>query len=123
MSQGKKHESIRFEYSKGNDYRLVHATGAHGGMTPGGLIKFDLHSEFGISPDYEEFKLTPEGKLADRISEDEDATKLHLKRELQVGVVMSPQDAFHLGTWLLEKVKQAEEVRKSATSTPKQEEE
>jgi hypothetical protein len=119
MSQGKKHESIRFEYSKGNDYRLVHATGAHGGMTPGGLIKFDLHSEFGVTPDYEEFTLTSEGKLADKISENEDAAKLHLKREVQVGVVMSPKDAYHLGTWLLEKVKQAEELSKSAASTTK----
>jgi len=118
MPQSKQHEKVRFEYTDGQDYRLVHATGAQGGMTPTGLVKFDLYSEFGLSPEYEEFQLTPDGKLASKLSEDGVGDTLYVKRELQVGVVMSPKDAHQLGLWLLERAKQAKEASDAATASP-----
>ena len=45
MAERKQPSKGHFIYEKAEGYRLVHATGARGAVTPGGDIMFELFSE------------------------------------------------------------------------------
>jgi len=109
MPQGEEHKEVHFHYVKADGYRLVHATGAQGGTTPAGLIKFDLFSEFGIAAETEVFSLDSAGKLGKKVG-GSSTEGIHVNREFQVGVVMSPKEAKQLGEWLITKAKEAKSL-------------
>lgn len=100
---------IYFTYQHADDYRIVYATGAWGGLTPQGTIKFDLYNEYVAPPIHERRSVNIDGSLGDqieleRLNEGEAGRAINMVREMQIGAVMSPNDAEHLANWLLEKV-------------------
>ena len=106
MSQDETHNEVHFHYGKDPMYRIVHATGAQGSITPGGLVNFDLYTERGLAPDSETFALSPEGKMGEKLG-DSSESGIHVSRDRQVGVVMSPKDAERLGSWLIKRAQEA----------------
>ncbi|MFB6273891.1 MAG: hypothetical protein ABEL51_13455 [Salinibacter sp.] len=99
--------TVNFTYQKSDDYRIVHVTGAWGGLTPQGYIKFDLYTEYGPAPVRETREISEDGQLGELVELEREGDfpdgTMNLIRQMQVGVVMSPSDAENLAQWLLEK--------------------
>ena len=107
MPQEKGPTKVFFKYEQGAGYRLVHATGARGAMTPSGDILFELFTEFAVPPSEEIRRINPNGTLGELESAPPKKETVEIIRQLQIGVVVSPSDAESIGKWLLRKVEEA----------------
>lgn len=114
-SSDKVPHSIRFQYEDAADYRLIYSTGAQGGITPNGLVKFDMYVEFHSSPAAEAGSLLPNGKLGDMVVEGLAAGTINVTRRREIGVIMSLDDARSLAKWLGEKADEADAIRAAVT--------
>ena len=111
---------VNFDYIKGQQFRVIHADGAIGGLTPNGHIHMSLYSERPPIP--RRMVFTIEGSrlgnelLAERVVRDA------IVREVDIDVIMTVDVAESLVTWLTEKVielRKMGETRKD-TGGPKQ---
>jgi hypothetical protein len=98
--------SIQFHYIKSNLFRVIHSEGAMGGLTPNRQIFVSLFNERAAMPKMIEFAVSPEGQLGNEINRE---GKAGIVRELEIGVLMSPDAAKNLAEFLLGHVKLIEE--------------
>jgi len=99
---------IKFDYIKSNQFRVIHADGVHGGVSPKGFIQMAFFSERGPIPKRETYSLE-QGKLGPRTKvEQRDA----IIREVEVETLIDLQVAKVIVKWLGEKVEQAEKLAK-----------
>jgi len=97
---------IKFDYIKSNQFRVIHVDGAHGGVSPKGLIQMAFFSERAPIPKRETYSLE-QGKLGQRKKvEQRDA----IVREVEVETLIDLQVAKVIVQWLGEKIKQAENL-------------
>ena len=101
-------EKISFDYLKSQSFRVVHADGAIGGITPSGCIHFSLYSERPAIPQRQTFLLNEDGSLGQPITE-ETIVRAAIVRELDVDVVMNIEVARSLSVWLVQQVQLYEE--------------
>ena len=106
QSQHQPPKKAKFEYVKGNLFRVVHADGAFGGLTPTGNIHMAIFSQRGAIPNFIEQEIL-DGKLGNEISRE---GKEWVIRELEVDVIMSIETAKGICTWLEDKIKLLENV-------------
>jgi len=83
---------------KGNFFRVIHADGAIGGITPSRDIFLSLYSERGAIPTLIEQALNADGSLGKEIRRE---SKEGIVREVEVGVVLSSRAAKGIAEWLL----------------------
>jgi hypothetical protein len=84
-------------FEKIYNYRLLPATGAIGGATPTGEIIVDFFVERHSIPDKIIYEIGPsEKKEIKREGQ-------RVIREIQVGIILRPEHAHLIGTWLIEK--------------------
>jgi hypothetical protein len=106
-SNGQKQPSVvKFDYIKSNFFRVIHADGAWGGITPTGHIQVAFWNERPPIPKQLEFEVTPEGGIGDetkRVGRDA------VVREVEVNVVMNLLTAKTFVNWLQDKIKKVEE--------------
>lgn len=121
MPQEKEQTKVFFKYEQGAGYRIVHATGARGAITPSGGILFELFTEFAVPPSEEIHRLNPNGTLGGLEFAHPKKETVEISRQLQVGVVVSPDDAESIGKWLLKKVEEAKS-RQAIVQSKKEEE-
>ena len=95
-------EKIHFHYIKANHFRVVHADGVHGGVTPRGYIQMNFYSERSAIPKVSVYAIA-DGKLAEEIRE-ERIQRDGPVREVEVGVVMDLPLAKSFLRWLKEKI-------------------
>lgn len=104
---------ITFRYADWQGFQVVHASGAIGGPTAQGVLRFDLYTESIDYPETVEGVIKSDGTLGELrpvgLPDDKSIRMVRLK---QVGVVMSPTDALTLSTWLKAK---AEELLHAAS--------
>jgi len=105
---------VRFNWQRSNHFRVVHADGAYGGLTPYGNVFFTLYSDHPVFPETTIHSLTEEGALGPELS-GEKKLKDGVHRELEVGVVMNLQTAKALQLWLEERVKILESLQPQQT--------
>jgi hypothetical protein len=105
-------EKVRFHFIKSASFRVIHADGAWGGLTPQGNIHMALYNERNPIPQLIAHKINPSGSLGKEIKEERIARN-GLVREVEVDVIMNLPTARALDTWLQEKIKSAEEVIES----------
>lgn len=100
-------KKIEFTNTFSNDYRIITATGAFGGVSPNGEIVFDLYVDKPIAPKNEEFVVNDKHELkkVGVISESVDK----FERQRQIGIVLRADVAKMVAVWILNKVKQMEE--------------
>jgi hypothetical protein len=98
--------SLKFHYIKGNFFRVVHADGAIGGLTPSRDIFVSLFSQRAALPKMVEFAVSPNGNLGSEISRE---GKDGIVRDVEIGIVMSAATARDLATFLLEQVEALKE--------------
>jgi len=111
--------SIRYDYLKSNLYRVVHADGIVGGLTPGGTLIFSVFNERTpipqqVSHAIEVNEETSSMALGDEIVS-ERVSRQALVREVEVGVIMDYRTAVLLRDWLsqqLEKLKPIEAAKR-----------
>ena len=96
-------EGIHFHYIKASYFRVVHADGAHGGLTPRGNIHVNFYSERHPIPKMVVYSVNEDGSVGKEIRE-ERIQRDGPVREVEVGVVMDRAVAKSLVTWLKEKI-------------------
>lgn len=117
MSDRPATHKVRFKYEFANDYRIIHATGAVGGITPSGNLKLDLFTEFGPSPDNDEWTLNPDGTLDEQVVPTQAPEAIEVIRQKQAGVIIGINEVENIAKWLLEKVKEAKELGEARRKT------
>lgn len=87
-------------YEKDKDYKLIGATGVHGGLIPSGDILAEFFVEHRNAPDSVILNLS-------------ESPPKEIKREggnfvrtLQIGILLRPDMAYTIGKWLIEKAEQ-----------------
>lgn len=102
-------KNVRISYSASNEYRVIYANGAHGGITPSGTeIKFDLYQEYSQPPESETRQI--HGVRMGDVVAKQPATP-DIVRERVVGVIMTLDRAEVLATWMIEKIQKFKEER------------
>ncbi|MDD5264076.1 MAG: hypothetical protein PHU43_04475 [Candidatus Bipolaricaulis sp.] len=104
-------QAIRFEFKDADDYKLIFATGAHGGVMPNGMVKFDLFVEFHTGPSAEQRSIGADGRFGEPRLEGLPTEAIHVTRLRQVGVMMTVPDARSLATWLEQKADESDKIR------------
>jgi len=102
-------ERVRFDYIKGNLFRVIHADGVVGGVTPRLNIHMDVWSERLPIPKQVVHEVKPDGTLGEELKH-ERTTRDAIVREVEVGVVLDLALAKSIIQWLKEKVDQIEEI-------------
>ncbi len=99
---------VRIRYGKASDYRRVSVTGVCGGAIPSGGVLCDFFVEVPAHPEELHLKLEGIRPVAESPSYPEGE---HYLRELQVGMILTPQVAKSIGQWMIkwaEKVSEGE---------------
>ncbi|HYW74040.1 MAG TPA: hypothetical protein VE961_23660 [Pyrinomonadaceae bacterium] len=92
---------IAISYVKSNFFRVIHADGAWGGVSPHGDIHISFYSERAAIPDAS--KLTVSDKTG-AINEEHVATS-EIVREVESDVVVDLNTAIRIRAWLDDKIK------------------
>jgi len=110
-----KKPTITFEYIKSQFFRVVHADGAIGSITPNGNLHIAFYSERQAIPQLMVHSRTDAGTLGPPIHE-QTVRRKGIIREMDVDVVLGPVALDALMKWLVERkaemVAQAERVAK-----------
>lgn len=108
MDEGK----VKFHYIKSNAFRVVHADGAIGGLTPQLNVFVSLYSDRLPIPELQVMQVDENGLLGSELA-NERVSKPGVVREVEVGVVLSLSTARALAQFLTEQVQQADEFAKT----------
>ena len=112
-----RHSRVVFHYIKANAFRVIHADGAIGGITPQGAIHFALFSERPAIPQMQEFEFTETGEPGEVVNQQ---GRPGIVRELDVDVVLSQATAARLRDWLTQKIDELERLRKGVGAEPEE---
>lgn len=104
-------ERIAFDYIKSQYFRVIHADGAIGGITPNGHIHFALYSERQAIPRRQVHEVLGDGHLGGLI-ESETVSRGSIVREMEIDVFLTIQVAKSLHEWLGGKIADHEKLRK-----------
>ena len=96
---------VAFDYIKSQYFRVIHADGAIGSITPNGLIHFALYSERPAIPRRLVQPVSEDGQLGDPI-ESETESRDSIIREMDVDVMMTLEVAVLVRNWLSERIDQ-----------------
>lgn len=100
-------DEVAIDYIKGDDFRVVWADGAIGGITPNGLIHLALYAERLAIPRRQVFRLVKEGESRGSLGEEvrpKQISRGSVVREMACDVFLTPQGAENLAKWILLKV-------------------
>ncbi len=103
-------KTVKFFFQKSNLFRVIHVDGAWGGLTPDLQIFFSLFNTRPPIPQILGQAITPEGQVGTEVSE-MTVVKDGLLREVEVGVVMSPENVQALIDFLQARVAAAKDIR------------
>ena len=108
----KQPDKIQYHYNMSNLYRVIHADGAYGGLTPYGYINMNFFAERNTIP---ESSIHPieDGRLGEEILELRTGKK-GIIREVETGIVMDVERAKVLVKWLRDKIDEFEGAMKTA---------
>ena len=101
MAEESPPESIEFHYIKSNSFRVVHADGVWGGLTPRGYISMSFFSERNPIPRRITYDVTPEDMLGQETGRD---SRSGFIREVEVEVMVDLDMAKSLIRWLEDKI-------------------
>ncbi len=98
---------VRFEYLKSPDFRVIHADGVYGGLTPHGQLFISFFSERYPIPTATVFQLEPGGNLGPEVRTEREGRK-GIIREIEAGVMVDVETARVIVDWLQGKIQEAE---------------
>jgi len=97
MSENVSPSTVKFHLVKGNFFRVIHADGVIGGITPGREIFLSLFSERGAIPQLIEQAINADGSLGAEIKR---SGKEGIVREIEIGVMLNAKTAKLIADWL-----------------------
>jgi hypothetical protein len=106
---------LKFHFHKSTAFRVVHADGAWGGLTPRLDVFMTFYSERPPIPQVIVHEITDRGLLGQEVRSEREA-KDGIIREAEVGVTMDLSVAKSLVAWLQEKIREAEKLRSTVAS-------
>ena len=109
---------VPFHYIKSNFFRVAHADGVVGSVTPAGLIFIGFYSERGPIPQVMVHDITEAGQVGSERTE-ERISKKGVVREVELGTMMSAEVATSFIAWLQEKIDLIQKLRKTAEQEKK----
>jgi hypothetical protein len=96
-------QEVVFRYFKSRFFRVVHADGAWGGLSPRGDIHISFYNERAAIPDTSKIALSKTtGQL---VKPEEFEASSEFVREIEVDVIVDLLTAMQLRTWLDDKIK------------------
>ena len=97
--------TLKVDYIKSAQFRVIHVDGAHGGLRhTGQTVHMALFSERNAIPQHEEYRVT-EGTLGEKVrSEGREA----VVREVEVDAIMDLDTARAIRDWLIKVIAMAE---------------
>jgi hypothetical protein len=99
---------VRFHYIKSKQYRVIHVSGAHGGLTPDGRgIHIAFFSERVPISQEETYTLHPDGQLGEL---KEKTVRNGLVREVEASAMINLDRAKSLHAWLGKNIEKAEQI-------------
>jgi hypothetical protein len=99
---------IEFLFKRAQDYRIVASNGAWGGITTRGDIHLDFFVERQATPESLTQTVSDDGVLGPPVDSEETRPVV---REIQVGVLLSPEQTKNLVDFLNDKLKQLEQIK------------
>lgn len=106
----KDQEEVKFRYVKSNFFRVIHADGAWGGLSPRGDIHISFYNERVGIPDSSSFMIA-DGEI---VKPEEFKHSSRLVREVEADVVVDLTTAKSLRAWLTHKIEALESLIKEA---------
>jgi hypothetical protein len=110
-------QELRFTYVKSNFFRVIHADGAWGGISPRGDIHVSFYNERGALPDSSILTLGADGKP---LKPEEAQSSGTIIREIECDVVLDLAAATGLRKWLEDNINELNRVIKEARDQQKQ---
>lgn len=102
--------TVNFHFVKSQYFRVMHADGAWGGLSPNGMIHMSVYSERFPIPQSLEQNVTPEGRIEGEASK---VTRDGVIREVDADIVMTRDVAVSIRDWLTARIDLLDEVLKS----------
>jgi hypothetical protein len=102
---------VHYDYIKSNQFRVLHADGAWGGLTSGGYINMNFYAERPPIPRQTSHDLSPDGSLQE-IEELRNVRDAFAIREIEASIIMHPNAAARLRDWLDAKIREWDEIRR-----------
>lgn len=114
-------KQFKADYIKSNHFRVVHADGAFGGLTPRGYIQMEIWSERQPIPKQATYRIVQEGDGPVTGEEIRDARIVRdaIVREVEVGIVLDIPLARSLVEWLKGRIAAFEKLDRSELSGKK----
>jgi hypothetical protein len=109
-SQPGEQREVVIKYIKSNLFRVIHADGAWGGMSPHGDIHISFYNERPAIPDRSRFVVSEDQV----VKSEEFEAESELVREVEIDVVVDLQTARSLRTWLDGRIVALEELIQKA---------
>ena len=104
---------VKVRSKKAAEYRIISASGVWGGITPHGMIYFDIFLEKPESP--AETILMMDEKTGERREIIEEPSEPSLERILLTGVMVRPEVARSIGQWLIDKANESEVLARQSS--------
>ena len=101
---------VQFSYIKGNLFRVVHADGVIGSVTPRAQLFLSIYSERAVIPRVlvHEVSESSEGDELGKVVHTE--TRGGYVRELEVGIMLDREIAIDLRDWLTQRIREMKQV-------------
>lgn len=116
--EGTNVSELTLQYTKSVLCRVIHVDGAWGGITPQGAIQMDLYSQKHEVPASTTYDVLKEDPSSQRSNLKEKRTvNRGFVREVEVEVIMSPEVARTLKTWLEERLAMLEAAQAKQTDS------
>jgi hypothetical protein len=114
-------QNVVFEYIKSQLFRVVHADGAVGGVTPSGNLNIAFYSERPAIPRMMVHKRNEDGTLGDPLPE-QTIVRPGIIREMDVDVVIRPEAVDALVVWLQQRQVELQKYREQARKIQEEQE-
>jgi hypothetical protein len=108
---------VKVRSKKEEGHRIITASGVWGGVTPHGMIYFDMFIEKPEAP--AETLITVDERTGERHETVETPVEPYIERLLVMGVMVRPEIARSIGQWLMEKADEAELVGHHQPGAPR----
>ncbi len=103
-------QEVAFDYIKGQFFRVIHADGAIGGITPQGLVHIGFFSERPPFARRIVQRAKPDGTLGETVVE-KSVVRDAIVRELDVDVIMTYSVLENLHAWIGQRLEELRKLR------------
>src|ERR1035437_9032566 len=101
---------IRVKSRKDREHRIIPASGVWGGVTPHGMVYFDVVLEKPEAPELTTINVNE--ATGERVETVEEPSEPAVERILMTGILTRPEIARAIGHWLIDKADEAEALTK-----------